>query len=148
MKIYWLIQLRIYWVPAMCQTLCETLGIQRWIGSARLLIPGSCYTRGKRQMINSKWANKNDCQLAASVIKKIQQNDENVTGHSEGRTRLDEKVNEGVWKLTFEHECRWWVEQGPFLSLEEFTVKKDSKTTFNLVYNPKQVSVNFMLKMA
>lgn len=32
----------------------------------------------------------------------------------------------------------------PFLG--NFTVKKDSKIAFNLVYNPKHVTVNFMLK--
>ena len=36
--------------------------------------------------------------------------------------------------------------EGHSLSLEKFTVKKDSKIAFNLVYNPKHVTMNFMLK--
>lgn len=30
--------------------------------------------------------------------------------------------------------------------MEKFTVKKDSKIAFNLVYNPQHVTMNFMLK--
>ena len=30
--------------------------------------------------------------------------------------------------------------------MEEFTVKKESKIAFDLVYNPKQVTMSFMLK--
>lgn len=72
-----------YWVPAICQILFETLGLQRWIRSQGTDLRKLLFQWEKE---NDKWVNQQQFlknQVAASVTRKIQWNNIKVTGGSE-----------------------------------------------------------------